>query len=172
MDLKRYIRDVPNFPKEGIIFKDLTPLLKNNEALQYVINYFADKYKNREIKYVAGIESRGFIFAAPLAYKLNIGFIPIRKPNKLPYKTIKIEYSLEYGKDALEIHQDALSPNDKVLLIDDVLATGGTATAAVKLLKSVGSDVIGVSFVVELSFLNGRKNLEQEKVAVDSIVVY
>lgn len=165
--LKSKIRDIPDFPKPGIVFKDLTTLLKDAEAFSFVIDALAEKYEKLNPAYIAGIEARGFILGASLAYKLGIGFLPIRKPGKLPYKVEKIAYELEYGTDALEIHVDAVDidavdtgaveKGKSVVLIDDLLATGGTAVAASKLLTAVGAKVIGVGFVVELGFLGGRK---------------
>lgn len=164
--LKSKIRDIPDFPKPGIVFKDLTTLLKDAEAFQFVIDALAEKYAPLKPSYIAGIEARGFILGSALAYKLGVGFLPIRKPGKLPYQVQKISYDLEYGQDTLEIHIDAVAmepntttvePGKRVVLIDDLLATGGTAVAASSLLKSVGAELIGVGFVVELGFLNGRK---------------
>ena len=164
MDIKTFIRDVPDFPKKGIMFKDITPLLGNHAAFSDAIKTMAANYKNQKIDYVAGIESRGFIIGTPLAQALGAGFIPIRKPGKLPYKTKRKEYSLEYGKDSVEIHEDALKKGQKVLLVDDVIATGGTAKAAAELLKEIGGDLVGIAFLVELSFLNGKEKLKGEKV--------
>lgn len=157
--LKAKIRDIPDFPKPGIVFKDLTTLLKDAEAFQYVIDVLADHYRKQAPRYIAGIEARGFILGAAIAHKLGIGFIPIRKAGKLPYKVVKENYDLEYGTDTVEIHEDAVEPGAKVVLIDDLLATGGTALAAHKLLTKVGADVVSVGFVIELEFLEGRKRL-------------
>lgn len=164
MKLESYIRDIPDFPKPGIVFKDITPLLKDKDAFEYLINMIAEKYKKNEIKYVCGIESRGFIFGAALALKMGIGFIPIRKKGKLPHETVTKEYSLEYGTDCIEIHKDAITKNDKVLLIDDLIATGGTAEAAVELLKMVGADVEAIVFIIELLFLKGIEKFDKSKV--------
>lgn len=164
MNLNNYIRDIADFPKKGIVYKDITPLLKNKDAFAYLIEVLYDKYKDSGIKYICGIESRGFIFGAALALKLNIGFIPIRKAGKLPSKTVKEEYSLEYGTDCIEIHKDAVEASDKVLLIDDLIATGGTAKAAVNLLEAVGADVVAIVFIIELTFLNGVKKFNENKV--------
>lgn len=164
MKLESYIRDIPDFPKPGIVFKDITPLLKDKDAFEYLINMIAEKYKNNEIKYICGIESRGFIFGAALALKMGIGFIPIRKKGKLPHETVTKEYSLEYGSDCIEIHKDAITKNDKVLLIDDLIATGGTAEAAVELLKMVGADVEAIVFIIELLFLKGIEKFDKSKV--------
>lgn len=164
MDLKQFIRDIPDFPIPGILFKDITPLLGNPDAFATAIDVLAAKFQTAKLDYVVGIESRGFIFGAALANVLKVGFIPLRKPGKLPYKTIRREYALEYGTSAIEIHEDALKTGKRVLLVDDLLATGGTAAAAVGLLREVGADLAGIAFVVELSFLHGREKLKDEKV--------
>lgn len=163
MDLKKFIRDVPDFPKPGIIFKDITPLLGDKDAFAALIDALADKYKNAGITKICGIESRGFIIGSALALRMNVGFVPVRKAGKLPYRSIKREYSLEYGTDAIEIHEDAVRKDEKVLLVDDLIATGGTAEAAVALLKQVGADVVGVAFAIELEFLNGRERFDQSR---------
>lgn len=157
--LKSTIRDIPDFPKPGIVFKDLTTLLKDKDAFKYVIDVFAERFSSLNAAYIAGIEARGFILGPSIAHRLNIGFIPIRKPGKLPHRVFKQTYQLEYGTDVLELHQDATNPGDKVVLIDDLLATGGTAAAAHLLLQKVGADVVCVGFVVELGFLNGRTKM-------------
>ncbi|MEW5895860.1 MAG: adenine phosphoribosyltransferase [Candidatus Omnitrophota bacterium] len=159
-DLKRFIRDVPDFPKPGILFKDITPLLKNHHALEKTIAMMAEKYKSEKIDYVVAVESRGFIFGALLAQKLSAGLVPIRKKGKLPYKTKQVSYDLEYGKDTLEIHEDALEPGKKVLIVDDLLATGGTVKAVVELVNGFSVGIVGAAFVVELKFLNGRDKLK------------
>jgi adenine phosphoribosyltransferase len=164
IDLKSLIRDVPDFPKPGILFKDITPLLQSPQGFQQAIEQTAQQYRDRGIELVAGIESRGFIFGAPLAIALGVGFIPLRKPGKLPYRSRRKEYSLEYGKDSIEIHEDAVKSGQKVLLVDDVIATGGTARAAADLLKELGADLVGIAFLVELSFLGGMEKLKQEHV--------
>lgn len=164
MDLKKHIRDVPDFPKPGIIFKDITPLLGDAKAFAALIDAFVEKYKNSGISKVCGIESRGFIIGAALALKMGVGFVPVRKAGKLPYKAIKRQYSLEYGTDAIEIHEDAVAKGEKVLLVDDLIATGGTAEAAVALLHDVGADIVGIAFAIELGFLKGREKFEQSKV--------
>ncbi len=164
MDFSKFIRDVLDFPKPGIIFKDITPLLNDAKAFAALIDVFADRYKNSGISHVCGIESRGFIIGAPLAVRLGVGFVPIRKSGKLPYKKIRREYSLEYGTDAIEMHSDAVKPGEKVLLVDDLIATGGTALAAVSLLQDVGADVIGVAFAIELEFLKGREKFAGHEV--------
>jgi adenine phosphoribosyltransferase len=163
MDLSKYLRDVPDFPKKGILFKDITPLLAAPAAMAEAIRRLG-KLDFGRVDKVAAIESRGFLFGAPLALQLGVGFVPIRKPGKLPWKTNRIEYVLEYGTDAVEIHQDAIAKNERVLLIDDLLATGGTAGAACKLIESCGGKVAGCGFVVELAFLPGRKALGGHRV--------
>ena len=158
-DLQKLIREVPDYPKPGILFYDLTTLLKDKKGFSALIDRFCQHYEGHKIDLVAGIEARGFIFAPALAYRLGAGFVPIRKPKKLPAKTAKISYALEYGTDTLEIHEDAVGRGERVLLCDDLLATGGTAAAAVELLRSLGGVVDGAAFAVELSFLEGRKKL-------------
>ena len=160
MNLNEFIRDVPDFPKKGIIFKDITTLLKDGPAFAEVINLFKERYKDKSVDKVAGIESRGFIFGGALANLLNCGFIPVRKPGKLPYNKISEDYSLEYGTNSLEIHTDAVQKGENILIIDDLLATGGTAEAVVKLIKRLNGNIVGVEFLIELDFLNGRKKLE------------
>ena len=159
-NLASFIRDVPDFPKKGIIFKDITTLLKNPEALTKTASILYELAKDKGISKVAGIESRGFIFGGLLAEKLNAGFVPIRKPNKLPAEKISETYALEYGTDTIEIHKDAIIPGDRVLLHDDLLATGGTAQAAVNLIEKLGGEVVQISFLIELVFLNGRELLK------------
>lgn len=158
-DVKEKIRAVPDFPKKGIIFRDITTGLKDAETLQVMVDYLCDQYKDCKIDYIAGIESRGFIFGMPMAYKLDCGFIPVRKPNKLPAETIKESYDLEYGSDSIEIHADAIEKGANVLVVDDLLATGGTAQAACKLVKKAGGNLIGAAFLIELEALNGRDKL-------------
>jgi adenine phosphoribosyltransferase len=160
MDLKTLIRDVPNFPKEGIIFKDITTLLKNPDGLRETLNELYNLAKDKPINKVVGIESRGFILGGALAEKLGVGFVPIRKPGKLPAETLSETYSLEYGTDTIEIHKDAIKPGEKVLLHDDLLATGGTMKAACNLIEKLGGEVIQISFIIELDFLNGRELLK------------
>ncbi len=157
--IKKAIADVPDFPKKGIVFKDITPVLADAELLNHTIELLADKWKDKAIQYVAGIEARGFIFASAVACRLNAVFIPIRKPGKLPRAVYSESYELEYGTDKLEIHRDAIPENSKVLLIDDLLATGGTAAACLKLLTQCKAKVVGVGFLIDLTFLNGRKKL-------------
>lgn len=154
------IRAIVDFPKKGIIFRDITTAVKDPQAMRYMIDYLTEVYKDKRIDYVAGIESRGFIFGAALAYKLGAGFVVIRKPGKLPADTISQEYELEYGTDKIEMHADAVEAGKKVLVVDDLLATGGTVDAAVKLLKKVGADVVGAAFIIELSDIGGREKLK------------
>jgi adenine phosphoribosyltransferase len=155
MDLQQFIRDVPDFPKPGIVFKDITPLLRSHEALDYTSHALAGQFKDSGITAVAGIESRGFIFGTGVARVLGAGFVPIRKPGKLPWKTRRGEYTLEYGSGVLEIHEDAVTEHDRVLLIDDLLATGGTAACAATLIRECGATVVAAGFVIELTFLDG-----------------
>lgn len=164
MKLEAYIRDIPDFPKPGIVYKDITPLLQEPEAMREGVKRFLNKLESAEIDKVVGIESRGFFFATLLADKLNAGFVPIRKPGKLPYKTFRESYSLEYGKDTLEIHQDAIAPGEKVLIHDDVLATGGTAAAACKLIEKMGGEIVQCNFLMDLAFLKGKDKLLPYKV--------
>jgi adenine phosphoribosyltransferase len=163
MDLSKYLRDVPDFPKPGILFKDITPLLASPPAMVEAIAQFA-KLDVGKVDKIAAIESRGFLFGVPLAMQLGVGFVPIRKPGKLPWRTHRIEYVLEYGTDAVEIHQDGVRPGERVLMVDDLLATGGTMGAACKLVESCGGKVAACAFVVELAFLAGRKRLEEHRV--------
>lgn len=160
MDLKQYIRDIPDFPKEGILFRDITTLLKDRAALNSTIDLMYEYYREQSIDQIIGIESRGFIFGAPLAYRLGTGFVPVRKPGKLPHVTEKVSYQLEYGTDSLEIHKDSLAEGQKVLIVDDLLATGGTAAAVAQLVEKLGARVAGLGFIIELSFLNGRDKLK------------
>ena len=166
------VREVPDFPKPGILYLDITTATKDAKALKLMIDFLYEKFKDEKIDYVAGIESRGFIFGAPLACRLNAGFVPIRKPNKLPADTIKESYSLEYGTDTIEMHADAVKSGDRVLVIDDLLATGGTAMAACKLVKKVGAEVIAAAFVIELDPLKGREKIESTGVKVVSMFNY
>ncbi|MBI4782125.1 MAG: adenine phosphoribosyltransferase [Oscillatoriophycideae cyanobacterium NC_groundwater_1537_Pr4_S-0.65um_50_18] len=159
MDLKSLIRDVPDFPKPGIVFKDITTLLNNPEGLRYTINSLADKCTPLAIDYILGIESRGFIFGMPLAYKMERGFVPVRKRGKLPAAVYSAEYALEYGTDQIEMHQDTMPAGSRVLIVDDLIATGGTAAAAVKLVEQADCQIAGFAFIIELLFLEGRKNL-------------
>ena len=157
---KQLIRSVPDFPKKGILFYDITTLLKNAQALKDVLDELGSHYRTQKIDLVVGIESRGFIFAPALACQLGAGFVPVRKPGKLPAETIKVSYDLEYGKDTLEIHKDAIQRGQRVLVVDDLLATGGTAAAVTQLIRQLGGEVAGLAFLVELDFLNGRKKLD------------
>ncbi|MEW6608625.1 MAG: adenine phosphoribosyltransferase [bacterium] len=159
-DLKSYIRDIPDFPKEGIIFKDITPLWKDKNAFAQAIDTIVDRYKKHKVDVVVGVEARGFIVGAPVAYKLGVGFVPMRKPGKLPYKTTSVSYELEYGIDTIEMHEDAVESGQEVLIIDDLLATGGTAKAMCKLVEKAGGKVVALAFIVELAFLHGREKLK------------
>ncbi len=157
--LLAFIRDIPDYPKPGIVFKDITPLLQDAEAFASCLQQLAALAKEFRPTHIAGMEARGFLFGAPLAHALNLGFLPIRKPGKLPWQTYQQSYDLEYGQDALEIHTDAAAPGQRVLVVDDLLATGGTAAASVDLLRRTGAEVVGCLFVLELSFLAGRRRL-------------
>ena len=168
--IKSMIRDIPDFPKKGILFRDITTALKDAQTLKLSVDEIYEQFKDEKIDYIAGIESRGFIYGMPLAYKLNCGFIPIRKPKKLPAEVISQEYELEYGTDKIEIHKDALKKGDRVLIVDDLLATGGTAQAAVKLISQV-AEPIGIAFVIELEDLKGREKLPQN-IKIVSLVKY
>ena len=159
MNLNEFIRDVPDFPKPGIIFKDITPLLNNPQAFAEAVKLICKSAEKLRITHVVGIESRGFIFGTPVAIELGTGFVPVRKPGKLPCETLSESYSLEYGTDSIEIHKDALGKGDRVLLVDDLLATGGTMSAAVKLVEKSGAQVIKIVFVIELDFLKGREKI-------------
>ncbi len=160
MDYSDIIRDVPDWPKKGIIFKDLTTVWKDKKAFKQSMDDFYARYKDIKIDKVVGAESRGFIYASPLAYLLEAGFVPVRKPGKLPYKYIEEQYELEYGVDSLAMHEDAIEKGDKVLIIDDLIATGGTAEAIVNMVKKLGGEIVEASFFVELTFLDGRKKLD------------
>jgi len=170
MDLKEKVRVVENFPSDGISFKDITTLLKDAEGLKNCIDQLVDRFKNEKVDLVIGPESRGFIFATPIAYLIGAGFVPVRKPGKLPAETIKSEYALEYGSDSLEIHKDAIQKGQKVLIIDDLLATGGTMETACKLVEQLGGEVVGLGFLIELDELKGRNKLSKYK--VESIIKY
>ena len=164
MDLARLIRDVPDFPKKGILFKDITTLLRDPEAFREAIDALAARYVDERIDEVVAVESRGFVFGAPLAYKLGAGFVPVRKPGKLPAQTTSVEYSLEYGTSTLEIHLDAIQPGQRILLVDDLLATGGSAKAAAELVERLGGVIVGLAFLIELEFLRGATKLEGRRV--------
>ena len=161
MDLKKLIREVPDFPKPGILFYDITTLLKDRDGFAGVIDGLKSHYSGARVDLVLGIEARGFIFAPALAYALHAGFVPVRKPRKLPAATVSVTYDLEYGQDSLEMHQDAVQPGSRVLIVDDLLATGGTAAAAARLVREAGGTVAGLGFVVELTFLSGRAKLPE-----------
>jgi adenine phosphoribosyltransferase len=158
-DLKKLIREIPDYPKPGILFYDITTLLKNPVGLHKAVDALANHYVGRKIDRVVGIEARGFIFAPMVAYRLNAGFVPVRKPKKLPAETASASYNLEYGQDSLEIHRDAIAKGDEVLIIDDLLATGGTASAVARLVESLGGHIAGIGFLIELGFLKGREKL-------------
>ncbi|MGE5343555.1 MAG: adenine phosphoribosyltransferase [Candidatus Omnitrophota bacterium] len=160
MDLEKIIRDVPDFPKKGILFKDITTLLKNKEAFRYTVDLMIEKYHNQKIDKIVGIESRGFIFGGAAAYLLGCGFAPARKVGKLPAGKISESYTLEYGSNTLELHDDAIEPGEHVMIIDDLLATGGTAAAVAKMVEQLKGNVVGIEFLIELEFLNGREKLK------------
>lgn len=160
MDLKQYVTIVPDWPKEGIVFKDITTLMDNGEAYRFATDEIVKYAKEKEIDLVVGPEARGFIIGCPVAYALGVGFAPVRKPGKLPRETIQVEYGLEYGKDALTIHKDAIKPGQRVLITDDLLATGGTIEATIKLVEELGGVVAGIAFLIELSYLEGRKKMD------------
>ncbi len=168
--VKQKIRDVPDFPKPGIVFKDITPLLADVRSFQLVIDTFAKRYAEKAVDTVVAVESRGFIFGAALAYRIDAGFVPVRKKGKLPYQTESVEYDLEYGTDKIEIHRDAIHQGSRVLVLDDVLATGGTAKAACDLVEKVGGKVVECAFVVELEFLKGREKLKGHEIF--SLITY
>lgn len=168
--LRQFVREVPDFPEAGVVFKDITPLLANVDAFRFCVDALADHWCGDSIDHIVGIEARGFVLAAPLAYRCGAGFVPIRKPGKLPADVISKEYALEYGSDALEIHRDAISPGERVLMVDDVLATGGTASAAVTLIRELEAEVVGIGFLIELGFLGGAARLEG--IETTSLLVY
>ncbi len=159
-DLKKLIREVPDYPKPGILFYDLTTLFQDRRGFRTLMQNMVDRYRSAKVDVVAGIEARGFVIAPVLAFELGAGFVPVRKPGKLPWKTAQIRYQLEYGSDGLEIHEDAIRPGQRVLICDDLLATGGTAQATVHLARQLGGDIVGACFAVELTFLNGRSKLD------------
>jgi adenine phosphoribosyltransferase len=169
-ELRAKIRDIKDFPTEGILFKDITTLLKDAPAFRYVIDHLASKYQDAGVEVVVGIESRGFIFGGALAHQLSAGFVPVRKLGKLPGKTIEVEYELEYGRDALAIHEDAIKAGQRVLAVDDLLATGGTMAATLRLIEQLGGRVVGVALLIELAFLHGREKLRQYP--LHSLIVY
>lgn len=170
MDLRPFIREIPDFPKPGILFKDITTLLRNPTGLKAMIDLFAEKCSDLNPDYIVGMESRGFIVGAPLAYRMNIGFVPVRKPGKLPAEVHSVEYELEYGTDTLEMHRDAVQPGSRILIVDDLIATGGTAGATAKLIEQIGCELVGFAFVIELKDLNGRDRLPQ--VPIVTLVEY
>jgi len=170
MDLQNLIRDIPNFPKPGIIFKDITTLLADGAGFSQSVDELAKKFADCGATKIIGAEARGFIFGAALAYKLGIGFVPVRKPDKLPYKTRSVTYELEYGTDTLCMHEDAVDQGEKVLVVDDLLATGGTVGGMLQLLESAGAEIVGIGFLIELDFLNGREKLG--KYRVESLIHY
>ncbi len=161
MDIESKIRTIPHFPKKGVMYKDITPLLLDPQAFRHVISELKLLYEDHDVDLIAGAESRGFIFGAALAHEMNTGFIPLRKPGKLPHKKLSQEFEKEYGRDAFEIHVDAVKKGDKVLIVDDLLATGGTAKAAAKLIERLGGEVVSLAFLIELGFLKGRDKLEE-----------
>lgn len=166
MELKDYIRNIKDYPKEGILFRDITTLLKDKDAFKLAIDKMAEHVKDKKIDLIVGAESRGFLIGSALAYRMNCGFIPVRKKGKLPYKTISEEYALEYGTDTLFMHEDAIKKGDNVLVVDDLIATGGTALAMIKMVEKLGGNVIGSSFLIELEELNGRKEIEKYSINV------
>lgn len=168
--LKEHIRDIPDFPKPGIVFKDITPLLAHAEAFRQTIDSLVDRFADAGVDKVLGVEARGFIAAAPVAYRFGAGFVPVRKAGKLPWQIEKEQYELEYGTDLLEIHRDAIAPGQRALIVDDVLATGGTAAATVRLVEKLGGVVVGLGFLIELAFLDGRSKLEGHDVV--SLITY
>ncbi len=163
-DLKGFIREVPDFPKPGILFYDITTLLKDPLALRMTVDRFVWQFASKQVDKVIGMESRGFMFGPIVAYNLNAGFVPVRKPGKLPAKSISQSYDLEYGQDTLQMHEDAIEAGDRVLIVDDLIATGGTASATIKLVEQRGGKVVGLGFVIELTFLDGRKRLDGHEV--------
>lgn len=169
-DLKEFIRNVQDFPKKGIGFKDITTLIKNGPALVEAVDQLAGLFADRQAELIVGVESRGFIFGTAMAYKMGLGFVPVRKPGKLPAETIREEYELEYGTDAIEMHHDAIQKGQKVLIIDDLLATGGTVSATTRLVERMGGDIVGIGFLIELDFLKGRDKITQYD--VKSLVHY
>jgi adenine phosphoribosyltransferase len=159
LDLAALIRNVPDFPQPGVQFKDITTLVRDGAAFRHVIDRMTEPYRTAGVDRVVAVESRGFIFAAPIAYHLGAGFVPVRKPGKLPWESIRTEYQLEYGSNVLEVHRDAIEPGDRVLIVDDVLATGGSAAATVKLVEELGGVIVGITVLIELTFLKGRERL-------------
>lgn len=172
VDLKEFIRDVPDFPKKGILFKDLTPVWQDAAAFRSMVEQMSAPYRDSQIGMIAGIESRGLIIGSAMAFDMNVGLVPVRKEGKLPWKTVKASYSLEYGEATTELHEDAFAPGTRVLIVDDLLATGGTASAAIQLVKSLKGSIVAAAFLVELEFLQGRQRLEKLGVEVFSLIKY
>ena len=170
MDLKDYIREIPDFPKEGINFKDITTLMQNGEVFKTTIDRFVENLKDKEVDLIVGPEARGFLMGTPVAYALGVGFVPVRKPGKLPSEIISYSYGLEYGEDTLEIHKDSIKKGQKVAIVDDLLATGGTMEATAKLIEKLGGEVVSINFLIELEFLNGRERLKNYD--VNSLIKY
>lgn len=170
MDFKSYIRVIPDWPQPGIRFKDITTLLKDRRAYVAAVDALVERYRHEQIDLVAGPEARGFVIGAPLAYALGVGFVPVRKSGKLPAETVEAEYDLEYGKDRLAVHKDAIAPGQRVLIADDLLATGGTIATTVKLVRQLGGEIVGAAFLIELTYLNGRERLRD--IEVTSLVRY
>lgn len=170
MDLKRYIREVKDFPKEGIDFKDITTLINDGEAFKFTIDKFVEYLKDKEVDIIVGPEARGFLMGAPVSYGLGIGFVPVRKPGKLPYETESFSYGLEYGEDTIEIHKDSIKKGQRVAILDDLLATGGTVEATAKLVEKLGGEVVSMNFLIELEFLNGRERLKNYD--INSLIKY
>src|SRR3954451_1703821 len=168
--LKEHIRDIPDFPQPGVMFKDITPLLADVDAFRFTIDAIADHFAGQTVDKVLGIEARGFITAGPVGYRFGAGFVPVRKAGKLPWEIEKEEYELEYGTDLLEIHRDAVQPGERVLVVDDVIATGGTASATVRLVEKLGGEVVGLGFIIELAFLGGRNKLPNREIV--SLIEY
>ncbi len=164
MNLKDSIRSIPGWPIDGVIFRDITTLMQNPEAYRNTCDVFYNRYKSLDIDKVVGIDARGFVFGAVLAYQLNVGFVPVRKKGKLPYKTVSEQYTLEYGKNTVEMHEDAITEGEKIVIVDDLIATGGTIEAAVKLVKKLGGDILECAFIVELPELKGREKIKDQKI--------
>ena len=169
-ELKGKIRDIKDFPSEGVLFKDITTLLKDGPSFEFVVDSFARRYERERVDVVVGVESRGFILGGALAHQLRAGFVPVRKPGKLPSKTIEVEYELEYGRDTLAMHADAIKRGQRVLAVDDLLATGGTMSATLRLIRQLGGQIVGVAFMIELAFLRGRDKLKEP--TLHSLIVY
>jgi len=170
MNIESFIRDIPDFPKPGIVFKDITPLLGDFKALRETILKLICPFVDKDVEVVTGVESRGFIFGTAVAERLGVGFVPIRKPGKLPAETVSQSYELEYGSDTIEVHADAIKPGQKVLMVDDLLATGGTMGAACDLVRKLGGEIVGAAFVIELAFLHGRSLIEDKGIPVHSLI--